>query len=360
MNIKEFLFRALAGVHEKFFPFVTDMAGIVGGLVAIATLFYIFYKVWGSYAKNEPIDIYPLLRPFAIAFLCANFSTMVCKPIDMLIEPISSYLGNKSATYISDMAAVKADINNAAFKSDDSQDQGDASADEDKFQLKKLWASFWNMIVSNLFLFVCYLLEIIVQIMQIILSCSLLFSRVFFLSVLCIIGPIAFAISLFPGYQQTLNQWIAKYVSISFWLPVIYICDLFVAIVTGAMLDGLSTFFAGAGEGAGIAAVGTTIARKKILAILVSIIFIVISFLTYFLYTTVPTVSSWIITGGDVHGIQGMLGVSSIVSAMTAFAGGKIGGRLAKKNADKSAGGSGQSASGSGGSSGGIGSSTTA
>ncbi|MDE5703555.1 MAG: hypothetical protein K2H70_01890 [Bacteroidales bacterium] len=353
MNIKEFLFRALAGVHEKFFPFVGDMAGIVGGIVAIATLFYIFSKVWGSYAKNEPIDISPLLRPFCIAFLCANFSTMVCQPIDMLIEPISSYLGNKSATYISDMAAVKADINNAAFKNNNDQDdQGDASAEEDKFKLKKLWSSFWNMIMSNLFLFVCYLLEIFIQLMQMTLSCCLLFSRVFFLSVLCIIGPISFAISLFPGYQQTLNQWIAKYVSISFWLPMIYICDLFVAIVTGAMLDGLSAFFAGAGEGAGIASVGTTLAPKKILAILVSIIFIVISFLTYFLYTTVPTISSWIITGGDVHGIQGMLGISSILSAATAFAGSKIGGLLAKKNAGKSA-------SGSGGSSGGIGSSTT-
>ena len=42
------------------------------------------------------------------------------------------------------------------------------------------------------------------------------------------LGPIAFAISVFDGFQSTLTQWLTKYVSIYLWLP---ISDLFSAII---------------------------------------------------------------------------------------------------------------------------------
>ena len=43
-----------------------------------------------------------------------------------------------------------------------------------------------------------------------------------------LLGPIAFAISVFDGFQSTLTQWLTKYVSIYLWLP---ISDLFSAII---------------------------------------------------------------------------------------------------------------------------------
>ena len=48
--------------------------------------------------------------------------------------------------------------------------------------------------------------------------------RTFYLVVLSLLGPIAFAISVFDGFQSTLTQWLTKYVSIYLWLP---ISDLF-------------------------------------------------------------------------------------------------------------------------------------
>ena len=52
--------------------------------------------------------------------------------------------------------------------------------------------------------------------------------RTFYLIVLSLLGPIAFAISVFDGFQSTLTQWLTKYVSIYLWLP---ISDLFSAII---------------------------------------------------------------------------------------------------------------------------------
>ena len=48
--------------------------------------------------------------------------------------------------------------------------------------------------------------------------------RTFFLVVLSVLGPIAFAISVWDGFQSTLGQWFTRYISVYLWLPV---SDLF-------------------------------------------------------------------------------------------------------------------------------------
>ena len=52
--------------------------------------------------------------------------------------------------------------------------------------------------------------------------------RTFFLIVLAILCPIAFAISVYDGFQATLTQWITRYISVYLWLPV---SDLFSSIL---------------------------------------------------------------------------------------------------------------------------------
>ena len=48
--------------------------------------------------------------------------------------------------------------------------------------------------------------------------------RTFFLVVLSILGPVAFAFSVWDGFQSTLSQWFTRYISVYLWLPV---SDLF-------------------------------------------------------------------------------------------------------------------------------------
>ncbi len=48
--------------------------------------------------------------------------------------------------------------------------------------------------------------------------------RTFFLVVLSILGPMAFAFSVWDGFQSTLGQWFTRYISVYLWLPV---SDLF-------------------------------------------------------------------------------------------------------------------------------------
>jgi hypothetical protein len=52
--------------------------------------------------------------------------------------------------------------------------------------------------------------------------------RTFYLIVMAIIGPIAFGIAVFDGFQHTLTSWIARYINIFLWLPV---ANIFGAII---------------------------------------------------------------------------------------------------------------------------------
>lgn len=107
--------------------------------------------------------------------------------------------------------------------------------------------------------------------------------RVFYLVVLAVLGPIAFGISVFDGFQNTLVQWIARYIYVSLWLPM---SDLFSAML--AKIQCLSL--------------------QKDLELMASDPFYMFDsnnmvYLAFLLigiigYCTIPTISSWIVQAG--------------------------------------------------------------
>ena len=58
-------------------PLCSDMAGVAKGLAGLGALFYVAVRVWQSLARAEAIDVYPLLRPFAIGLCILFFPTIV-------------------------------------------------------------------------------------------------------------------------------------------------------------------------------------------------------------------------------------------------------------------------------------------
>ena len=107
--------------------------------------------------------------------------------------------------------------------------------------------------------------------------------RTFFHVVLSILGPIAFAISVWDGFQSTLTQWICRYVQVYLWLPV---SDMFSTILAKIQVLMLQSdiermqadpnFSLDSSDG-------------------VYIVFMIIGIIGYF---TIPTVSGWIIQAG--------------------------------------------------------------
>ena len=107
--------------------------------------------------------------------------------------------------------------------------------------------------------------------------------RTFFLVVLSILGPIAFAFSVWDGFHSTLSAWFSRYIQIYLWLPV---SDLFSTILAKIQILMLQqdiermqtdpNFSLDASDG-------------------VYIVFLIIGIVGYF---TIPTVAGWIIQAG--------------------------------------------------------------
>ena len=58
------LHQILRSLYTDMMPLCGNMAGVAKGIAGLGALFYVAAKVWQSLASAEPIDVYPLLRPF--------------------------------------------------------------------------------------------------------------------------------------------------------------------------------------------------------------------------------------------------------------------------------------------------------
>ncbi|WP_438819305.1 hypothetical protein, partial [Colwellia marinimaniae] len=57
-------------------------------VAGLGALFYVSVKVWQSLSRAEPIDLFPMLRPFAIGICIMFFSTLVLGSINGVLSLI--------------------------------------------------------------------------------------------------------------------------------------------------------------------------------------------------------------------------------------------------------------------------------
>ena len=141
--------------------------------------------------------------------------------------------------------------------------------------------------------------------------------RTFFLVVLSILGPVAFAFSVWDGFHSTLSAWFSRYIQIYLWLPV---SDLFSTILAKIQILMLQNdieamqadpnFSVEASNG-------------------VYIVFLVIGIVGYF---TIPTVAGWIIqAGGGVGSYNKNIGTAGALGgSLAGAAAGNVAGRTGK------------------------------
>ena len=144
--------------------------------------------------------------------------------------------------------------------------------------------------------------------------------RTFFLIVLSILGPIAFAISVWDGFQSTLTQWLTRYISVYLWLP---IADMFSSMLAKIQSLIIERDIEMLSDPTFIPDTSNT----------VYIIFMIIGIVGYF---TIPTVAGWVIQAGG--GGNFMRNVNQTASKTGNIAGagtgatvGNIGGKLMNK-----------------------------
>lgn len=325
------LHEVLRTLYQEMMPLCSNMTGVAKGIAGLGALFYVAAKVWQALARAEPIDVYPLLRPFAIGLCILFFPTFVLGTINTVLSPVVKGCHGMLETQTFDMnqyreqkdkleaEALKRNPETAYLTSNEEFDKKLEELGWSPGDLITMTGMYMDRAAYNMKrsirLWFQELLELLFQAAGLVIDTI----RTFFLIVLSILGPIAFAISVYDGFQSTLTQWITRYISIYMWLPV---SDLFSSVLARIQVLMLTKDIEAMSDPTFIPDSSNT----------VYMIFLIIGIFGYF---TIPTVANWIIMAGGVsHANRAMnqtaSKVGNVAAAGAGAAVGNIGGRLIK------------------------------
>ena len=76
------LHEVLRNLYDEMMPLCSDITGVATGVAALGALFYVASRVWQALSRAEPIDIYPLFRPFCLGACIMFFPTFVLGTIN--------------------------------------------------------------------------------------------------------------------------------------------------------------------------------------------------------------------------------------------------------------------------------------
>lgn len=324
--------KGLHGVLEKLYdqmmPLCSQLIGVGRGLAGFAALWYIASRVWGHLSRAEPIDFYPLFRPFVIGFCIMVFPSVlglingVMKPtvtataamVEGSDKAISVLLKKKEEAikktdvwqmYVGETGSGDRDKwYKYTHDGEDPSGEGffDGIGNDIKFAMSKASYNFRNSVKE----WMSEVLRVLFEAASLCIDTL----RTFQLIVLAILGPLVFGIAVFDGFQHTLTVWIARYINIFLWLPV---ANIFGSIIGKIQEEMIKLDISQVQE------YGDTFFSRTDVAYLV---FMIIGIIGYF---TVPSVANYIVHagGGGALGqkVTSLFSSSSRTAVNTASAG---------------------------------------
>lgn len=305
LNEVKGLHSVLDQLYVEMIPLCSQLIGVGRGIAGFAAMWYIAARAWRHLSHAEPIDFYPLFRPFVIGFAILVFPSVIGM-INAVMKPtvtgtaamvkdtdvvIAALLKQKQAAvkqsniwqmYIGETGNGDRDkwYKYTHPGEDSGGDEGwlEGIGNDIKFAMAKASYNFRNSIKE-------WMSEIL-QVLFAAASLCINTIRTFNLIILAILGPLVFGLSVFDGFHHTLRHWLARYINVFLWLPVANIFGAVIGKIQENMLkidlqqigQNGDTFFSSADMG--------------------YLIFLIIGIIGYF---TVPSIAGHImwVGGGD-------------------------------------------------------------
>ncbi len=289
-------------LYDEMMPLCSKLIGVGQGIAGFAATWYIASRVWRHIANAEPIDFYPLFRPFVLGFAVMIFPSVLAM-INGVMKPVvtaTAVMVKDSDNAIAVLLKQKED----AIKQSDPWKMyvGEAgNGDRDKwykythpddptgsnegafegigndikFAMSKASYNFRNSIKE----WMSEVLRVLYEAAALCINTI----RVFNLIVLAILGPLVFGIAVFDGFQHTLTVWLARYINVFLWLPV---ANIFGSII-GKIQEKMLAVDIGQVQDTGDTFFNSTDAAY--------LVFMIIGIVGYF---TVPSVANYIVNAG--------------------------------------------------------------
>lgn len=236
-------------LYIEMLPLCNGLISVGRGIAGFAALWYIGSRVWRSIANAEPIDFYPLLRPFALGLAILLFPYVLAVMNGVLKPTVTGTAAmmknsNNAIAYLLQQKeeAIKKTVTWQLYGDegthakwqrylhpDEEEETGvDLLSSGIKFLMAKTAYGIKNAIKQ----WMSEILHILYQAAALCINTL----RTFYLIVLAILGPLVFGLSVFDGLQNTLTVWIARYINVFLWLPVANIFGSIIAKIQENML----------------------------------------------------------------------------------------------------------------------------
>jgi conjugative transposon TraJ protein len=288
----------LQKVYDTMLMHCSELIGISSAIAGFGTLWYIASHVWIRLSKAEPLEIGQLTRPFAIG-IAISLWPYVIAIINGVMQPTvtgTAAIVNDSNQAVATLLQQKQE---ALQKSSDWQmyvggtgggsldkweelsgdaDSGMLSGMSNRVKFEMAKASY--NLKNSIKVWLSEILQVLFETAALCIDTV----RTFYLLILAILGPLAFAFSVYKGLEDSLTHWLSHYLHVFLWLPV---ANIFGSLLSQIQQEMIRLDIAQL-NATGQTTFGSTDAAY--------IIFLLMGIVGYF---TVPSVTHYIIrTGG--------------------------------------------------------------
>lgn len=320
----------VSSVGDQIFKSCSSIQGVATFIAACITVFNLVI-VTGKIMSGDKVGVWGLFKPFVLLFVIAWFNTFVLTPVDFItkaavngVSSVNEGLPEANAADILDCLNMFENYNSEKEKAckdslginsetvptstEELSEQGasDVSASVTNGSLDNALTKFRNEFsllggkaattLKNTFkdvsgtasgTFVTMLVTAFSVAVPLVVEAYRCFSKIY-LAVLAILGPFCFAFSLVPGIPSNPMSWVARYIEVSMWQPIVMIVWLvYNKMIEGCNLSRFSAFQTGPMN---------VLSAAELQSALLSTVFI--SIVTFILLKNVRSLASVVMNAG--------------------------------------------------------------
>jgi conjugative transposon TraJ protein len=231
----------LRELYTEMLPLVNPMMAMGRAVGGLGALVFISMQIYGSIARAEPVDFFPLLRPFAVG-LAILFFPVVLDVLNGVMGGLSKGTEGMSLNEKREALRLQDEVDtkraqrpeNADFATDEAFEKklGEIGAldvgDRAGLYMNKVKYDITNSFREGFRNFLQLMYDAAGLVIDVLMT--------LYLVVLSILGPLAFGFAIWPGFEGSLTNWLSRYINASLWLPVANIVTAMLAHVQVMML----------------------------------------------------------------------------------------------------------------------------
>jgi conjugative transposon TraJ protein len=241
----------LTQVYNTMIANCAELIGISRAIAGLGTLWYVAGHIWVDIAEARRVNVRPLFRPFLIG-LAITFFPSVIAVLNGVLQPTvdgtAALAGNANQAVATLLQEKQQALQQSAewqmytgidgSGSLDKWEQLSGEADSGVFsglsnRVKFEMAKTSYNLKNSVRVWLAEILETLFEAAGLCINTV----RTFYLIVLAILGPLAFAFSCYPGLEASLSHWLSHYIHVFLWLPVANLFGSLIAQIQQQMIQ---------------------------------------------------------------------------------------------------------------------------